>query len=78
MIKVNFFGVLRLDYKVSSMDVECSKNVTELLERISSQKSIPIDRLISCSFYINGKPATIRSRVFDGDEVMVMSPVAGG
>lgn len=78
MIKVRFFGVLRIDYKTKYLEVDEAKNIAELIEKIVENTEIPLHELKKCSFIINNKVAKFKSSLNDGDDVMVLIPVAGG
>lgn len=78
MIKIKFFGVLRLDRKIKLTEIDSAKNVKELYAKISAKHDIPVEELIGCNVFVNGKLSSPHTKLSDGDEIMLMSPVAGG
>ena len=76
MITVKLYGLLRIDsgIKEKQLEAETVKEVLRYLEDCG------IDRkaLSSCVILVNGKNANRRSKLTDGDTVVLMSPVAGG
>jgi molybdopterin converting factor small subunit len=78
MVKVRFFGVLRVDYKVKEMDCPVLKNISALLDHIAANSKIPLEELKSCAYYINKKVSKQSAKLADGDEVMILIPTAGG
>ena len=77
MIKVRFFGLLRLDNGVKSVEVE-ARNMSELYTRVEEASSIPVKALKGCNIFINGKRKKINQKLNDGDEVMFLVPSCGG
>ena len=76
MITVKLYGLLRIEsgIKEKQLKAASAKEVLDLLAGCG------IDRkdLNSCIILINGKSANQRSKLTDGDTVVLMSPVAGG
>ena len=78
MITVRLYGLLRLDTGIREIQLEAN-NVKELYTALLSRcGSVTLRDLESCSILINGKQANKRSRLYPGDEVVLLSPVAGG
>lgn len=82
MVKVRFFGLLRLTLAESAVYLEAS-NVQELLKQIDSHyEKINMEQLRNSIIFVNGKNITqlklYRTSLKDGDEVMFLSPVSGG
>ena len=76
MITVRFYGLLRLDSGIKERQLEAGtiKEVyTQLTELGLSRKELD-----GCVILVNGKPASKRQKLQDGDTVQLMSPVAGG
>ncbi len=76
MITVKLYGLLRINSGIKERNIEAAsiKDVwNDLMMQGISQKE-----LNSCIILVNGKPATKRSSLHDGDVVQLMSPVAGG
>ena len=76
MITVKLYGLLRLDsgIKEKQLDADTVKQVLEAL----ADCGIPKKDLNGCVILVNGNSAGKRSRLTDGDTVVLMSPVAGG
>ena len=76
MITVKFYGLLRLASGIKEKQLKAA-NVKEVLDLLAG---CGIDRkdLYGCVILVNGKSANKRSKLTDGDTVVLMSPVAGG
>ena len=76
MTTVKLYGLLRINSGIKERKIEatCMKDVLADLE----MQGISRQELRSCVLLINEKPASIRSKLQDGDVVQLMSPVAGG
>ena len=76
MITVKLYGLLRIESGIKEKQVEAA-TVKEVLQQL---KEWGIDRkdLNGCVILVNGKSANKRSKLKDGDTVVLMSPVAGG
>lgn len=76
MIRVKLFGLLRIESGIREKQMEAA-TVKEVLEQLAA---CGIDRrdLNGCVILINGNSANKRSKLTDGDTVVLMSPVAGG
>ena len=76
MITVKLYGLLRIEYGIKEKQLEV-RAVKEVLE-VLADCGIPQKDLDSCVILVNGIGATKRSKLKDGDTVVLMSPVAGG
>jgi len=76
MITVKLYGLLRIESGIKEKQLE-SATVKEALEALA-QCGISQKELSSCIILVNGKSASKRSKLTDGDTVVLMSPVAGG
>ena len=76
MITVKLYGLLRIQSGIKEKQLEVS-TVTEILE-VLADCGIPRKDLNSCVILVNGNSANRRSKLTDGDTVVLMSPVAGG
>ena len=76
MIKVKLYGLLRLESGIKEKQIEAT-TVKEVLGFLADY-GIPQKDLNSCLILVNGKGANKRSKLADGDTVVLMSPVAGG
>ena len=76
MITVKLYGLLRIESGIKEKQLEAN-SVKEVLEQLGS---CGIDRkdLNGCVILINGNNANRKSKLTDGDTVVLMSPVAGG
>ena len=76
MITVKLYGLLRIESGIKEKQLE-AVTVKEALDRLAA---CGIDRrdLNGCVILVNGKTANKRSKLTDGDTVVLMSPVAGG
>ena len=75
MITVKFYGLLRLETGVKQLQVEAA-TVKELKKALTGY--IPDEKIKGCLLLINGKQANRFTKLNDGDQVMLMPPVAGG
>ena len=76
MITVKLYGLLRLEFGIKEKQMEAS-GVKEVLE-VLAECGISKKDLNSCVVLVNGNSANKRSKLTDGDTVVLMSPVAGG
>ena len=75
MITVRLFGLLRLETGIKQLQV-CAGNLKELQKELT--RWIPEEKIKGCVLIVNGKRANSRTKLEDGDQVMLMPPVAGG
>ena len=76
MITVKLYGLLRIESGIKEKQLEAA-TVKEVLEQLEDC-GIARKELNGCVFIVNGKTANKRSKLTDGDTVVLMSPVAGG
>ena len=76
MITVKLYGLLRIESGIKEKQLKAA-TVKEVLE-ILAVCGIPQKDLQGCIILVNGKSASKRSKLTDGDNVVLMSPVAGG
>lgn len=76
MITVKVYGLLRLDSGIKEKRLE-AETVKDVLDSLAGC-GIPRGDLAGCVVFVNGANAGKRSRLADGDTVVLMSPVAGG
>ena len=76
MITVKLYGLLRIESGIKEKHLD-AKTVREVLDTLVNC-GIPKKDLDSCVILINGNSANKRSKLTDGDTVVLMSPVAGG
>ena len=76
MITVKLYGLLRIESGIRQKQLEAA-SIREVLDHLAacgiSQKD-----LSGCVILINGKSGNKRSKLANGDTVVLMSPVAGG
>ncbi len=84
MVHVKLFGLLRLDTGLKELDADAAA-VAELYPILlaEAKRAKPSTRITAkdidgCVIMINGKQGKKSSRLADGDEVLLMSPVCGG
>ena len=76
MITVRLYGLLRVESGIREQQMNAA-NVRQVLDRLA-ESGIPREKLAGCVILVNGKSAHKRSKLTDGDTVVLMSPVAGG
>lgn len=76
MITVKLYGLLRIESGIKEKQLEAVA-MKEVLDQLAA---CGIDRrdLNGCVILVNGNTANKRSKLTDGDTVVLMSPVAGG
>ena len=84
MVHVKLFGLLRLDTGLKGLDAEAAtvRDLYPILlaeaKRAKPSTKITAKDVDGCVVLINGKQGKKSSRLKDGDQVMLMSPVCGG
>ena len=76
MITVKLYGLLRSESGIKEKQLKAN-TVKEILADLANC-GISKKELDGCVILINGNSASRRSKVTDGDTVILMSPVAGG
>ena len=76
MITVKLYGLLRIESGIKEKQLKAA-TVKEVLE-ILAECGIPQKDLNGCVILVNGNSGNKRSKLTDGDTVVLMSPVAGG
>ena len=76
MITVKLYGLLRIESGIRELQLE-ARTVQEVLEHLA-HCGITRRDLKGCAIVINGTTANRRSKLTDGDTVILMFPVAGG
>ena len=76
MITVRLYGLLRIESGIreKQLDAATVKAVLDALADLGLSRK----DLSGCAILINGKAANKRSKLQDGDTVVLMPPVAGG
>lgn len=84
MVKVKLFGLFRLDTGIKEVELEAS-SVSDLYpllldeaKRVKPDTKVTSKDIDGCIVVINGVQSKKTSKLKDGDEVMLMSPVCGG
>ena len=84
MVKVKLFGLFRLDTGLKEVTVDAG-SVRELYplllaeaKKVKPETKVTARDIDGCIVIINGRPGRKSSKLHDGDEVMLMSPVCGG
>ena len=76
MITVKLYGLLRIESGIRQKQMNAAAT-KEVLAQLAACGIDPRD-LDGCVILINGKTANKRSKLTDGDTVVLMSPAAGG
>ena len=76
MITVRLYGLLRIDSGIKERQIEAA-DIRDVFRDLMAQGLAQKD-LNGCVILINGKSASKRSVLKNGDVVQLMSPVAGG
>ena len=84
MVRVKLFGLFRLDSGIKEIEADVS-SVKELYpillreaKRLDPKTKIKAKDIDGCIVMVNGQQKNKATRLEDGDEVMLMSPVCGG
>ena len=84
MVHIKLFGLLRLDTGLRELTAEAG-SVRELYpvllaeaKKANPSTTVTKADIDGCIVMINGKQGRKSSRLRDGDEVLLMSPVCGG
>ncbi|HOO22459.1 MAG TPA: MoaD/ThiS family protein [Clostridia bacterium] len=82
MIKVEFFGLYRLSYKMKEWTTDAS-TVEEVIEKLAAEYPVySVKELKNSVIMVNGtnflKLRKFKTELKDGDTVFVMSPASGG
>ena len=75
MITVKLFGLVRLETGIKELQVDAA-NIRELKKEVS--RYIPKEKINGCVLLVGSKQANNFTKLKDGDQVMLMPPVAGG
>lgn len=75
MIKIKVYGLMRLDSGIKELEAEAG-TLREIISRLPPE--LDREKLRRCSLFVNGRPAKLSARLKDGDELQILSPVAGG
>ena len=76
MITVKLYGLLRIESGIKEKQLSAA-SVQDVLNHLAAC-GLSRKELDSCIVLINGTGAKKRSKLKDGDTVVLMSPVAGG
>ena len=76
MITVKLYGLLRIESGIRQKQLE-AESVQQVLDALCASGISPKE-LRSCVILVNGTSAAKRSKLKDGDTLVLMSPVAGG
>ena len=84
MVHVKLFGLFRLDTGLKELTVQAGSVralypvLLEAAKRANPDTKITAADIDGCIVVINGRQSKKSSRLSDGDEVWLMSPVCGG
>ena len=76
MITVKLYGLLRIESGIREKQLEAA-TVADVLDALAAC-GIPKGDLKGCVILLDGKSASKRTKLKNGDTVILMSPVAGG
>jgi molybdopterin converting factor small subunit len=76
MITAKLYGLLRIESGIKEIQLN-AKTVKDVLDHLTDRGISPKE-LSGCVVLVNEKNASKRSKLTDGDRVVLMSPVAGG
>ncbi len=84
MVHVKLFGLFRLDTGLKELSAEAG-SVKELYpillseaKKLDPNTAITAKDIDGCIVIVNGRQSKKSTKLKDGDEVMLMSPVCGG
>lgn len=82
MVKVEFFGSFRLNFKIAEINIE-AKSIKEMLDIISKKfPNVSKQEIYSATLFVNDKEVKSIFRNFmklkDGDKVLMLYPSSGG
>ena len=75
MITVKLYGLIRLETGIKELQVEAD-NIRQLQKALT--RWIPEEQIKGCVLFVDGRQANRFTKLKDGDQVMLMPPVAGG
>ena len=75
MITVRLYGLVRLETGIKELQIEAA-TVSQLKRELA--RTISNETVKSCVLLVNGKQANRFTKLNNGDQVMLMPPVAGG
>ena len=75
MISVKLFGLVRLETGIKELQVEA--DTVRQLQKVLT-RHIPEEKIKGCVLLVNGNAANRFTKLKDGDQVILMPPVAGG
>jgi molybdopterin converting factor small subunit len=82
MVKVEFFGLYRLNYKMAECEIEANCIIDLLTKLNELNPYYSIKELKDSIILLNGKNIMdlkkFRTKLNDGDLVLIMSPASGG
>lgn len=78
MITVKLLGLLRLDSGIRELTLKADSMKEVYTALLARSDRITPKKLNGCVILINGRQGSKRSKLEDGDQVVLMSPVAGG
>ena len=84
MVRVKLFGLLRLDTGLKELTAQADSVkalypiLLEETKRANPETKITAADIDGCIVVINGRQGRKSSRLSEGDEVWLMSPVCGG
>ncbi|MDD4839309.1 MAG: MoaD/ThiS family protein [Clostridia bacterium] len=81
MVYVKFFGSARVKFEKKEMEADCS-DIKTLLQIISKEFGVEVKDVKQFLVYVNevniNKLKMWRTKLSDGDKIMLLSPASGG
>lgn len=82
MVKVEFFGLYRLNYKMKECEIDAA-DIMELFRKLNEMNPVYSVRDLKNSIVIINdvnfnELKKYRTKLNDGDKVLIMSPASGG
>ncbi len=82
MVKVEFFGLYRLNYKMKECEIDAA-DIMELFRKLNEMNPVYSVRDLKNSIVIVNdvnfnELKKYRTKLNDGDKVLIMSPASGG
>lgn len=81
MVHIKFFGTARVKFGKKEMDAD-AKNVKELLKIVADEFGVTVKDMKQFLVYVNevniNKLSMWRTKLYDADQIMFLSPASGG
>ncbi|MDW7667946.1 MAG: MoaD/ThiS family protein [Bacillota bacterium] len=80
IVKYKYIGIpiKELGSQIHRIEVHEDSNVEKLIRKISNENKTDINYLKNCNYMINNKRADLKTKLKDGDYVLIMKALGGG